>query len=57
MMYFPNANLNYNASLNTTAGTGVLIIAGTANFNGSLSGLFGAPGRGPINMSTTVLGE
>jgi hypothetical protein len=57
MMYFPNANLNFNASLNTTAGTGVLIIAGTANFNGSLSNLFGAPGRGPYGAQTWILGE
>jgi hypothetical protein len=57
MMYFPNANLNFNASLNTTAGTGVLIIAGTANFNGSISNLFGAPGRGTNNTQIWVLGE
>lgn len=57
MMYFPNANLNFNASLNTTAGTGVLIIAGTANFNGSLSNLFGAPGSHSYSTTTWILGE
>lgn len=57
MMYFPSANLNYNAGSSNQGGAGVLIISGTANFNGSLSNLFGAPGEGATSTKIAVLGE
>lgn len=57
MMYVPDANLNYNASTNTQSGSGVLIIAGSANFNGNLTNIFGATGSGQTQVKIAVLGE
>lgn len=57
MLYAPSANLNYNASSGTSNGSGILVIANTANFNGGFAGLFGAPGAGNLTIQTAVLGE
>lgn len=57
MMYFPSANLNFNAGNTTQGGSGVLLIAGTMNFNGSLANFFGAPGEGNTTTQIAVLGE
>jgi len=57
MFYAPSANLNDNASSQTSSGTGVLVIVGSANFNGGFSGLFGAAGHGNTTIQTAVLGE
>jgi hypothetical protein len=57
MIYAPAANLNYNQFTSTTQGN-VLIIAGTLNANGSISGFFNAPGGPPnITIQVPVLGE
>ncbi len=57
MFYAPSANLNDNASSQTSSGSGVLVIVGSANFNGGFSGLFGAAGQGNTTIQTAVLGE
>ena len=57
MIYAPSANLNDNASVQSSTGSGVLVIVGTLNFNGGFNGLFGAPGGGSITIQTAVLGE
>jgi Putative Flp pilus-assembly TadE/G-like len=57
MMYFPSANLNYNAGSSTQGGGGVLIISGQANFNGNFSSLLGGPGEGNTTTKVAVLGE
>lgn len=57
MMYTPSANLNYNAAGNYQTGSGVLIVAGSANFNGNLANVFGATGFGNTQVQIAVLGE
>ena len=57
MMYAPNANINYNAGTGNQSGGGVLIVGGTANFNGNLTNIFGATGGGTTTVKIAVLGE
>lgn len=62
MIYAPDATLNYN-QFNSTSGNGtgtgnVLLIAGTLNANGGLSGFLSAPGdNGTYTITVPVLGE
>jgi hypothetical protein len=60
MIYAPDATLNYNQFNSTSTGSSgdVLIIAGTLNANGGMTGVLSAPGpSGSYTITVPVLGE
>jgi|SRR5579884_153503 len=56
MIYAPTANLNYNQGASANTGT-IMIVAGSLNYNGTTTSLFGVPTGPGGSPSIAVLGE